>query len=274
MIRLPMPAAPDTVGYQSRIFVSVVSHGHEQHILETLQPHFWQSETTNIIPLVISNLPSQQLRRYCEKSGIAYIENIQKLGFGANNNKAFRYLESTCDMTEGDFFFTINPDISTSGHDIAAIARTMQNEQLQIAAPNLVDANGSPDDNIRSYPSLIDCILRFALRSRRSTINKEEMESTHRVDWAAGAYLAFSVKAYRALDGFDEKYFMYYEDADICRRARNKGIATYYLPTIRAAHFAARNSRKLLSWQFIWHITSALRFILKRQSNNNRSYQT
>lgn len=259
-----MPATPDTDGVHPRIFVTVVSHGHEKHITETLQPQSWMAETTGIIPLILSNLPSPELRQYCEEYGINYIENSQPLGFGANNNKAFRHLDSIFCMTEEDFFFTINPDISTNGHDIKAMARKMKAEKLHIAAPNLVDPKGPPEDNIRSFPSLLDCFLRFALKSDRSCISKKGIENTQKIDWAAGAYLGFSVKAYKAVNGFDERYFMYYEDADICRRAGKLGISTYYLPMISATHFAARNSRKLFSRHLIWHVASALRFTLAR----------
>ncbi|PCO07008.1 glycosyltransferase family 2 protein [Microbulbifer flavimaris] len=215
---------------------------------------------------MLSNLPSLQLRQYCQESGIFYLENSEPLGFGANNNKAFRHLESKFGMSDQDFFFTINPDIRTSGRDIEAMARKMEQEGLQIAAPNLVSHDNVPEDNIRSYPSLVDCILRFALKSERSCARKAEIQSTQKVDWAAGAFLGFSINAYRAVDGFDERYFMYYEDADICRRASQQGIGTYYLPSICATHLAARDSRKLFSRQLVWHITSALRFTLARSS--------
>ncbi|UHQ55856.1 glycosyltransferase [Microbulbifer sp. YPW16] len=262
-----MPATPDTDDLHHRIYVSVVSHGHEKHIIETLQPASWIAETTSVVPLVLSNLPSPQLRQYCQESGILYLENSEPLGFGANNNKAFRHLESKFGVSDQDFFFTINPDIQTSGRDIEAMARKMEQEGLKIAAPNLVNQENVPEDNIRSYPSLIDCILRFTLGSERSCVSKAEIQSTRETDWAAGAFLGFSVNAYRAVNGFDERYFMYYEDADICRRARQQGIGTYYLPTISATHLAARDSRKLFSRQLIWHVTSALRFTLTRSSS-------
>lgn len=259
-----MPATADTEAARRRIFVSVVSHGHEQHIIETLQPGSWIAETKSIIPLVLSNLPSPKLRQYCEESGVLYLENSQPMGFGANNNKAFRHLESLFSMNDQEFFFIINPDIRTSGRDIEAIAGEMEQGRLQIAAPNLVNQENVPEDNIRSYPSLLDCILRFALKSERSCVSKEELQGTQEIDWAAGAFLAFSINAYRGVNGFDERYFMYYEDADICWRARQRGIGTYYIPTISATHLAARESRKLFSRALMWHVKSALRFTLTR----------
>lgn len=247
-----------------RVFVSVVSHGHENHIINTLEPHRWLTEARGIIPAILSNLPSPELRKYCENYGITYIENSQPLGFGANNNKVFQTLKPSYGVSDSDFFFVINPDIQTSGRDIETIADQMHKEQLPIAAPNLVSSNGVPEDNIRTFPTLLDCVLRFTLKSKRSCIEKTDTTKTQKVDWAAGAFMAFRASSYMAVNGFNEKYFMYYEDADICRRALKNGLGTYYLPTISAKHLAARNSRKIFSRHLIWHVESAVRFTLAR----------
>ena len=247
-----------------KIFVAVVSHHNEADIIDSLKPHHWHSANTAIVPIILSNVPSNSLKGYSYSHSMIYLENEAELGFGANNNKIFGYICDNLAPAPSDYFFCVNPDIQTDAGTIRQISELMAMNGLSIAAPNLRNQHLELEDNIRSYPTLTDIILRFLVGSKKTTIDKGLFDKVSPVDWASGAFLCFRIGLYTRLKGFDESYYMYYEDADICRRGAALGEQTYYLPHVTAIHRASRKSRSLLSKHLRWHVSSAIRFLQKR----------
>ena len=82
-------------------------------------------------------------------------------------------------------------------------------------------------------------------------------------DWVAGMLLMFRAPVYAELSGFDERYFLYYEDVDLCRRLRKRGYEVRLVPSVSAVHDARRESRRSLR-HMRWHLASVLRFLLSR----------
>jgi len=83
------------------------------------------------------------------------------------------------------------------------------------------------------------------------------------VDWVAGMFMLFRGDAFRAVGGFDEHFFLYYEDVDICRRLGLFGLATLYVPGVTVIHDAQRESRRNLRLMRI-HAASAARYLVRR----------
>jgi len=81
------------------------------------------------------------------------------------------------------------------------------------------------------------------------------------VDWVAGMFMLFDSAVFRATSGFDEAYFLYYEDVDLCRRLRRAGRKVVYVPGAEVIHDAQRGSRRQLSLMR-HHAASMLRFLL------------
>jgi GT2 family glycosyltransferase len=81
------------------------------------------------------------------------------------------------------------------------------------------------------------------------------------VEWVAGMFIGFRRDAYARVGGFDERYFLYYEDVDICRRLRSHGYKVVYDTTVSVIHEARRASRRDPRLMGI-HAASALRYLL------------
>ena len=82
-------------------------------------------------------------------------------------------------------------------------------------------------------------------------------------DWVAGMFMVLRSETFRAAGGFDEGYFLYYEDVDLCWRLQRSGLRAALLPTVRAIHDARRSSHRKLRY-LLWHGKSMLRFFAKR----------
>jgi len=79
----------------------------------------------------------------------------------------------------------------------------------------------------------------------------------------AGMFMAFRADAFRTANGFDERFFLYYEDVDICRRLRSRGFSVVYEPRAAVIHDARRASRHNPRLMAI-HAASALRYLLRK----------
>jgi hypothetical protein len=82
-------------------------------------------------------------------------------------------------------------------------------------------------------------------------------------DWVAGMFMLFRNELFREIGGFDERYFLYYEDVDLCFRLRQHGYDVVLVPDARAAHFAQRQSHRNPRY-LLWHVRSLVRFLLSR----------
>lgn len=242
-----------------KIYISVVSHGHEKIIkqlgcLSVLSQHF------NVI--VKSNKKGDDF----SESNFIWINREYNLGFGHNNNVIFSYCKNTLGMTDEDYFIVLNPDVYIDVASLKTLIDEMTMHDKKLAAINLFKdiSKAEFDNSIRNFPTLSNFALSFFFKKNTSILEKEFINSIAEVDWAAGSFLAFSAQHYTQLRGFDESYFMYCEDIDICYRSNKANVPVTYYPHIEAIHLAQHANRKLLSLHFYWHVSSVLRFLLSK----------
>ena len=121
-----------------------------------------------------------------------------------------------------------------------------------------------PDFSIRHFPLIGDYLTRRSEVGTSAVIDKRLITKPQFCDWAAGSFLVFRSELYRSIGGFDERYFMYFEDADICLRARRQlHERVLYLPQVQAVHRGAFNNRNVFSRHFYWYLSSMLRYFLR-----------
>ena len=242
------------------LYFCIVSHGHAE-LLATTLPHLARKDVLRVC--VVDNLGQSQLRELCAELGLVYLEpSALPLGFGANNNKGFSYWAQN-GMTDADYFVCCNPDVLISEPMVAELQLALEQHTPQLAGINLFTDEQYQhfDNSIRRFPTFSDYLAKLLRRDVSVALDKATITAPVRSDWAAGSFLIFSVPLFKALNGFDERFFMYFEDVDICLRAqREQGQHLLYLPSVRAVHFAAFRNRKLLSKHFYWYCCSLLRY--------------
>lgn len=123
------------------------------------------------------------------------------------------------------------------------------------------DPTGSLEDNARRFPTPATLVRKLFMS--RPGPDYPTNRGIVEVDWVAGMFMLFRSEAFREAGGFDEAYFLYYEDADICRRMRARGRRVVYQPAAEVVHDARRASRRdpALAWH---HAKSAARFFLTK----------
>jgi N-acetylglucosaminyl-diphospho-decaprenol L-rhamnosyltransferase len=246
-----------------KLFISIVNHNHDDLISANLA--LKQVAKHHKVIIKSNSLASEGLKTYCHQSGIEIIQGRKNKGFSENNNEIFNFCTSNYKMDDDDYFLVINPDVTISNDEINRLIKLACKEKSDISSINLYKDKDKTiyDNSIRHHPKLSSPIRTMFKIKRNDIYDKSKILSPQKIEWAAGSFLLFKASCYTTLNGFDEKYFMYFEDADICRRANNLGMFVMYFPQIKAIHYASHKNRAIFSRHFIWYLQSSLRYHLK-----------
>ncbi|WP_143698119.1 glycosyltransferase [Vibrio sp. qd031] len=214
------------------------------------------------------NVPTEPLRRASEKYGVHYCANEKERGFATNNNLNFKYCRDKLGMKEDDYFILLNPDIYMLNAQVEELVRVLASKEHKVYVPNLqLDKEGfMQDDNIRMYPKFTNFLQTFLLNKRVTMVDRNEgLEDTSNL-WASGAFMVIKAGLYQKIKGLDEQFYLYCEDIDFCARLKQHGVNFHYLPNIKPVHLRRRQSKKILSKHFYWHVGSVIRhsFIPKK----------
>ena len=233
------------------ITLSIVSHG-QGNLIRHLLADLAELPQRNFEVLITVNVPEDEALYQSYPFPIKIIRNETPKGFGANHNAAF--FQST-----GNWFFVINPDIRITSLDFDELLSTFNNQNVAAVAPLVFTNDGKIEDSARRFPTLVRFAKRIFFRDR--TADYEVGTYPYPVDWVGGMFVIFRRKAYQKIGGFDERrFYMYLEDADICRRLAREKWKVLVNPNVQVIHMAQRASRRNLK-HMKWHITSAFRFL-------------
>lgn len=238
------------VGNPGLISVSIVSHGQEmlvEKLLENLQSKL---KCTNFEVLLTFNIPPKKNLDFSVYSfPLLLIENLVPKGFGTNHNAAFK-------KAHGEFFCVLNPDILFIDDPFSMLCNRLNIPEVGMVAPKIIDPEGILQDSAREYPSPLRILKRVLNRGKNQNVFLES-----EIDWVAGMFMLFKSDVYNRLCGFDERYFMYCEDADICFRLKECSYKLVYINEVSVIHDAQRTSHKELKYVF-WHAKSLIRFFI------------
>ncbi|MDC8784109.1 glycosyltransferase [Roseateles koreensis] len=235
-----------------RVSLSIVSHG-QGHLIKYLLEDSRSFTGPNFEILLTINIPEDMsfLSDFKDLQ-ITVIENLQPKGFGENHNAAFA-------CSRGELFAIVNPDIRAPKLDLTALTSVAASPKVGACAPRVLSAAGTTEDSARRFPTIPRLLKRVLLR-RKSPDYDLSSRSQVPVDWVAGMFVVFPRATYQTVGGFDTRYFMYMEDADICRRLRRRGYEIIVDGSTSVIHDARRASRRNLQ-HLSWHARSALRFL-------------
>lgn len=232
------------------VSVSVISHGHGDQLFG-LMCKLEELCLEHIVHVVLTiNIPEPDLVRFINAKvwnfKLTLIENQAKKGFGANHNAAFKVCHSK-------YFCVLNPDIDFDIDPFPQLLAIFPPSIIGCIFPIQIDMDGKIQDYARKLPSPIALFRRyFRLEGRQYKVVDP--------DWINGAFLLFRADVFAQLKGFDERYFMYCEDVDLCLRLQLAGFELFQSDAI-VTHAAHRNTRVNFR-HLMWHMVSLLRLWL------------
>lgn len=196
-----------------------------------------------------------------ELSDVVYLDAGANLGFGKANNVAL--MES-----KAEFHAFVNPDIVFLEDSLTQLVAYLRaNQEVGMVIPRMIGEDGELLKVYRRDPTLLDALNRTVLgnklRTREYFHTMQDMDYTKPFDlpFGQGSFLVGRTELLKELGGFDERYFMYLEDADLCRRL-NKVSVLRYVPFTTVQHTWERSSHKNAKL-FSEHIRSYARYFAR-----------
>ena len=233
------------------ITLSVVSHGQMllvQKLLSDISQHCAGERIELILTLNLQDEVTPDLSQF--GFPVQLLRNPVPLGFGANHNRAFS-------LSKGAFFCVLNPDVRLDANPFRILVQELDEPHVGVVAPMVVGGDGVQEDSARRFPTPFSILLRL-MTGKHSAVYAFH-GATYQPDWVGGMFMLFPQAVYRQVKGFDERYFLYYEDLDICGRLKLQGLHAVLSPVAKVTHAAQRSSHKSLRY-FRWHVESMLRF--------------
>lgn len=234
--------------------ISIVSHG-QISLVQTLLADLAQNVSTSLRVILTLNLP-EDFDEFPANATYPFeifvIRNSAPKGFGANHNAASKHVST-------GLFCVMNPDIRLQSDPFPALIEILTNPKIAVAAPSVTDIHLNAEDHARDYPTVLS--LASKILGNKPHVKAPPGNSVFFPDWIAGMFMLFHIDSFRSVGDFDERYFLYYEDVDICVRLRERGFQVAVCPAVTVIHDARRESRRNLRYAF-WHLRSSFRFLL------------
>jgi GT2 family glycosyltransferase len=161
---------------------------------------------------------------------VLILNHGENIGFGAAINLGAK-------KAKGKYLFFLNPDCEIMSQNIEHVINEFEaNPKTGIIGSQLIGS----DDEIQEWSAGAEVTIISLIGNNIGLSNSRKIwrnKSKVKANWVAGTALFVRKDLFDEIGGFDEKFFMYFEDVDLCKRVRNNGEDVYYLPDFKVRHF-------------------------------------
>lgn len=256
-----------------------VVHYHAEDELERFLESFVQHRPDFLHEvLIVDNGSTMDLREWVnERFGdwVRVINPGNNIGFGAAHNRSVG-------EAKGEYVLLANADVEFREKSLATMLEFAEGiRSLGVVGPKLLYPSGEVQESSRRFPRFLDLaskrlewVPKFQRRADRYLMRDVSLEAPQEVDWLVGAVLLMKRDRFLEVGGFDERFFLFFEDTDLCRRLREKGYQVWYYPEVEMLHASQRLSES--RWPGMWifkktfwiHVGSAVKYFLKWRNTN------
>lgn len=225
--------------------ITIVAYNNEEDVNKavcSIMEHTALSISKRIYLVDNSTVPNG-LSKLSEKfPEVSYLKTETNLGFGRGHNQVLPFLDSR-------YHAIVNPDILLTEDSFSILINFLEKNGYDMVVPRLLDTEGNLQAVYRRELTVLDMFIRFFLkkgfskRKAHHTMQDMDFAKPFPVPFAQGSFLVIRTPLFKELDGFDERYFMYVEDADLCRRVNACGTL-YYCPDTAVIHKWEKGSHR------------------------------
>ena len=243
----------------------IVTHNNMSSIDETITTLLEQTKGVPFELYVVDNLSTDGTPAHIKEKypRVKVIEPMTNDGFGSGHNVVLPLIDS-------DYHCVINPDIILKDDVIAKMAEYMEkNKDIGLLSPKICCTDGTTQVLGKRNPKFKYLFASRLLRDetysnpllREYAMLDEDLTVPREIENASGCFMFFRTELFKKIGGFDERYFMYFEDCDITRTVRKQAKAVFY-PNAVIYHAWARESKKNIKLLLI-HIHSMFKYFIK-----------
>jgi GT2 family glycosyltransferase len=233
------------------VSIIIVSYNTKDLLYNCIESIYKQTKNINFEIIVSDNGSKDGSVEIIRKDfpDVIIIENNLNLGFGAANNRAAQF-------ASGTYLFFLNSDTIILNNAVLMFYEKAKKDNLSLVGCLLSDGDGNIIHSAENFATPFKSCIRMAyhffpsLRKIKLFFRKdkflsfEDVVSNKKVDYITGADLFIASEVFRMLSGFDENFFMYFEDDDICRRACLYGYGSYIVAGPEIMHLGGGSTIK------------------------------
>ncbi len=238
-------------------------------ILADLQTHrFADLQTCRFEIIVVDNASTdgsvEMVRR--EFPQVRLIANEVNLGYTGGNNRGIA-------ASQGRYILLLNPDTEVVGDALPTMVAYMDaHPDVGALGPQLLNPDGSVQSSRRRFPTLGTALVESTVIQqwwpdnrilRRYYVQDRPDDAISEVDWVTGACILLRRQAVEQVGPLDDAFFMYSEELDWCRRARDAGWKVVYLPTARVIHHEGKSSEQVMPLRHVRFQRSKIHYFRK-----------
>ena len=202
--------------------------------------------------------------RLTKKLGVNLLKLDKNVGYGSAVNKAVPVIPA-----EFTTLLVCNPDSELNPETVTSLKNAVQDNNVGVAGPRIYNEDGSVYPSARSIPSIRNGVghALFANIWRTNPWTKNYLSEAHlqnktvSTGWVSGACLAVRRDLFTQVGGFDDHYFMYFEDVDLGFRLGKLGYTNLYVPEVSITHIGGESTKAIKKTMLRIHHESAMRFI-------------
>jgi GT2 family glycosyltransferase len=234
----------------AKVAISIVTYNskHIFNVLDTLKKEFGGDSHFRFV--IFDNASNEdyqnQLKEYQDFADITFYHENNGFGFGHNYNLLH---------ASEKYFLVFNPDIILLRDDLLKMIAMMENEEtISMLVPKVLNADGTPQHLMRERVSVFDYFLRFVpfkfikdlFAKRLASYELRNISNEHDVDIriGSGCFMLLRGRDFIEVGGFDERYFMYFEDYDLCLELKKRDKRIVYTPFAHVVHYYERGAHK------------------------------
>ncbi|MFS0821589.1 glycosyltransferase [Bacillus sp. 1P02SD] len=234
----------------AKVAISIVTYNskHIFKVLENIKEEIGHDDRFRVV--IFDNNSNEEykekLKEYTNFADITFFKENKGFGFGHNYNLL---------QANEPYFLVFNPDIILKKDDLLKMFAKLENDPtISLLVPKVLNSDGTTQHLIRNRVSVFDYALRFIpfafvkkmFAKRLSTYECRDLPDDRDVDIriGSGCFMFLRATDYIEINGFDDRYFMYFEDYDLCLELGKRHKRVVYTPFSKVIHFYERGSHK------------------------------
>jgi GT2 family glycosyltransferase len=234
----------------ARVAISIVTYNskHIFTVLDKLREEFGQDERYRIV--IFDNNSADdyktQLGEYQDFADITYHNKNEGFGFGHNYNLL---------SAPEEYFLVFNPDIILEKEDVQNMIEYLDKDKtITLIVPKVLNSDGSTQHLVRNRVTVFDYAIRYIpftfvkklFSKRLESYECRNLPDNQLVDIriGSGCFMLIRGAEFKLVNGFDERYFMYFEDYDLCLELKKRGKRIVYTPFSSVIHYYERGAHK------------------------------
>jgi GT2 family glycosyltransferase len=244
----------DNDSFEFDISIVIVSFNTREVLRDCLRAAYLAAGSLRTQVIVVDNASTDGSAEMIEEefANVLLIRSKFNLGFGPANNLGFQ-------SVLGRYIVLLNSDaFLTEGSLERSVAHMDATPRAGLGGGRLIGRDGSWQPSARMFPTVLSDLVvlsglaaryprsRFFGRADRTWANPMEAAE---VDWVPGAFSIIRTKALHLIGSFDPRFFLYYEEVDLCKRIKDSGYSVWYWPDVVVVHIGGESSRQVRSLQ-------------------------